>query len=300
MAPPKNTSRKRKRSVKVVDDPRRLREEADQMWEGVRRAAKADYVRDGQVREGGLIWVAGKDAGGGSGLEGDVVFHLRGEPGLGLTFLPDHQLEAEMSLEVGVQAYTDENYVVPEGEVNEFFNEKLYILKKIFQVKTEMLCPKRHGLALSAETGLLSFYSRVETTYHNGYADPLENLSCGAANLLMKTGAMETSFGGPKPHSPWPTDPSENPATTFRLYRCPIPRYPFRLLAPWHRARLTGTLGRSLDYPHAGIIPPDTDFRVLLRRETRVPEIMMLHPGRQQDHLACGDSKKLTQTETRA
>ena len=87
------------------------------MWEGVRRAAKADYVCDGQVREGGLIWVAGKDAGGGSGLEGDVVFHLRGEPGLGLTFLPDHQLEAEMSLEVGVQAYSDENYVVPEGEV---------------------------------------------------------------------------------------------------------------------------------------------------------------------------------------
>ena len=163
-----------------------------------------------------------------------------------------------------------------------------------------MLCPKRHGLALSDDTGLLSFYSRVETTYHNGYADPLENLSCGAANLLMKTGAMETSFGGPKPHSPWPTDPSENPATTFRLYRCPIPRYPFRLLAPWHRARLAGTLGRSLDYPHAGIIPPDTDFRVLLRRETRVPDIMMLHPGRQEDGLACGDSKKLTQTETRA
>jgi len=122
MAPPKNTSRKRKRRVKVVDDPRRLREEADQMWEGVRRAAKADYVRDGQVREGGLIWVAGKDAGGGSGLEGDVVFHLRGEPGLGLTFLPDHQLEAEMSLEVGVQAYSDENYVVPEGEVNIWAN----------------------------------------------------------------------------------------------------------------------------------------------------------------------------------
>jgi len=145
-----------------------------------------------------------------------------------------------------------------------------------------MLCPKRHGLALSDDTGLLSFYSRVETTYHNGYADPLENLSCGAANLLMKTGAMETSFGGPKPHSPWPTDPSENPATTFR------------------RARLAGTLGRSLDYPHAGIIPPDTDFRVLLRRETRVPDIMMLHPGRQEDGLACGDSKKLTQTETRA
>lgn len=92
------------------------------MWEGVRRAAKADYVRDGQVREGGLIWVAGKDAGGGSGLEGDVVFHLRGQPGLGLTFLPDHQLEAEMSLEVGVQAYSDENYVLPEGEVNIWAN----------------------------------------------------------------------------------------------------------------------------------------------------------------------------------
>ena len=90
------------------------------MWEGVKRAAKVGYVPGGQVREGGLIWVAGKDAGGGSGLEGDVVFHLRGEPGLGLTFLPDHQLEAEMSLEVGVQAYSDENYIVPEGEVNIF------------------------------------------------------------------------------------------------------------------------------------------------------------------------------------
>jgi len=127
-----------------------------------------------------------------------------------------------------------------------------------------MLCPKRHGLALSDDTGLLSFYSRVETTYHNGYADPLENLSCGAANLLMKTGAMETSFGGPKPHSPWPTDPSENPATTFCLYRSSIPWYPFRLLAPSHQARLASTLGCSLDYTNAGIIPPDTDFRVLL------------------------------------
>ena len=163
-----------------------------------------------------------------------------------------------------------------------------------------MLCPKRHGLALSDDTGLLSFYSRVKTTYHNGYANPLENLSCRAANLLMKTGTMKTSFGRPKPHSPWPTDPSKNLATTFCLYHCPIPRYPFRLLAPWHRARLAGTLGRSLDYPHAGIIPHNTDFRVLLRRETRVPYIMMLHPGRQEDGMACGNSKKLTQTETQA
>ena len=68
MPPPKNTSRKRnlraarKMRVKVVaDDPRHLREEADQ--------------------------IAGKDAGGGSGLKGDVVFHLRGEPGLRQEFL---------------------------------------------------------------------------------------------------------------------------------------------------------------------------------------------------------------------
>ena len=97
------------------------------MWEGVKRAAKASYTmgRSGTgVREGGLIWVAGKDAGGGSNLEGDVVFHLRGEPGLGLSFLPDYQLEAELSLEVGVQAYTDNNYLLTEGAV-----------------KTEMLCP---------------------------------------------------------------------------------------------------------------------------------------------------------------
>ena len=46
----------------------------------------------------------------------------------------------------------------------------------------------------------------------------------------MKTGALETCFEGPKPHSPWPTDPSENPEKVYRVYRCPIPRYPFRLL----------------------------------------------------------------------
>ena len=256
------------------------------MWEGVKRAAKASYTmgRSGTgVREGGLIWVAGKDAGGGSNLEGDVVFHLRGEPGLGLSFLPDYQLEAELSLEVGVQAYTDENYMVTEGTV-----------------KTEMLCPERHGLALSPHTGLLSFYTRVETTYHSGYSDPLENLACGSANLLMKTGALETCFGGPKPHSPWPTDPSENPEKVYRVYRCPIPRYPFRLLAPWHGARVGGTLGRSLDYPHAGILPPETDLRVLLRRETRVPDIMMLHPRNQEARHACGDGKGVTQSETRA
>ena len=287
MGPPKNTSRKRIRPKKktLSVDPQHLREEADQMWEGVKRAAKASYTMGGRgagVREGGLIWVEGKDGGGGSNLEGDIVFHLQGELGVGLTFLPDYQLEGEMSLEVGVQAYTDDNYLLKEGAV-----------------KAEMLCPERHGLALSPHTGLLSFYAKVETTYHSAYSDPLENLACGSANLLMKTGTLETCCGGPTPHSPWPTDPTENPAEKFRVYRCPIPRYPFRLLAPWHRARVGGTLGRSLDYPRAGFLPPETDFRVLLRRETRVPDIMMLHPARQAASHACS-SQTQTEDVTRA
>ena len=294
MAPPKNTSARRRnrrktnrKTVSGGDDPRRLREEADQLWEGVKRAAKVRYTmgRAAGVGEGGLIWVAGKDGGGGTNLEGDVVFHLRGEPGLGLTFRPDYQLEGEMSLEVGVQEYTDDNYLMTEGAV-----------------KTEMLCPPRHGLALSPHTGLLSFYHRVETTYHNAYNDPLENLVSGSANLLMKTGALESCFGGggaPAPHSPWPIDPTEDPSKKFRVFRCAIPRYPFRLLAPWHRARVTGTLGRSLDYPQAGILPPETDLRVLLRRETRVPDIMMLHPSRQVARDACS-GQTLTDDKTRA
>lgn len=266
-----------------------MREEGSQMWEGVKRAARASYTQGRGVREAGLIWVEAQAGGGAVNLEGDVVFNVRGEPGIGLTFLPAYQLEAEMSLEVGVQEYTDLNYMMTEGEV-----------------KTEMLCPARHGLALSPSLGLLSFYNRVEVTYHNAYTDPLENISCGSANLLVKTGALEKGFGGGGVSMdqevegvPWPVDPTQDPVTQFRVYRSRIPRYPFRLLAPWQQPRVAGTLGRSLDYPEAGIIPPDTDFRVLLRRETRVPDIMMLMPLKQKASLACG-ADKLIDSDTRS
>ena len=227
MAPPKNTSARRRnrrktnrKTVSGGDDPRRLREEADQLWEGVKRAAKVRYTmgRAAGVGEGGLIWVAGKDGGGGTNLEGDVVFHLRGEPGLGLTFRPDYQLEGEMSLEVGVQEYTDDNYLMTEGAV-----------------KTEMLCPPRHGLALSPHTGLLSFYHRVETTYHNAYNDPLENLVSGSANLLMKTGALESCFGGGgrrRPTAPGLSIPRKTRPKSFASFAAPSRDIPFASWPP--------------------------------------------------------------------
>ena len=270
------------------------------MLEGAKRASRAAYTMGSKVRDGGLFLVPGTDAGGASNLEGDVVFNVAGQPGLGLTFLSDYQLEAEMSLSVAVVEFTDENYML---KVSAPGGGPLTTI--------ETLCPDRHGLTLSPCGGVLSFYNRVECTYANGYTDPLENLVCGSANLLSKTSALEASLGQPGGGGEgqpcfnrgadkvrqrtvnWPTDPTEDPEQSFRVYRSRIPRFPFRLLTPWQAPRLEGTLGRNLDYPKAGLIPPDTDFRVLLRRETRVPDIMLLFPFRQRAELCCGEKTTL-------
>ena len=280
------------------------------MLEGAKRASRASYTMGSKVRDGGLFLIPGTDAGGASNLEGDVVFNVAGQPGLGLTFLSDYQLEAEMSLSVAVVEYTDHNYMLTVSASGGGGGPETTI---------ETLCPDRHGLTLSPSGGVLSFYNRVECTYANGYTDPLENLVCGSANLLSKTSALEASFGQPggrggegeagrREGQPcfnrgvdklrqrtvnWPTDPTEDPEQSFRVYRSRIPRFPFRLLTPWQAPRLAGTLGRDLDYPKAGLIPPDTNFRVLLRRETRVPDIMLLFPLKQRAELCCGEKPTL-------
>ncbi len=276
---------------------RRLRETAESLVEGSKRAARARFtVSRGQIREGGVLLVPGRDAGGTTDLVGDVVFQVTGDPGRGLTFLPEYQLEGEVSILVGVQEYSDENFMMPQGSV-----------------KQVPLCPDVHGLALSPTAGLMSLFHQVEVTYGGSYQDPLENLICGGANVAGKISALEASLGpldpgGEEdedrvsrpcfnreadeyrpPNNEWPlTDEGVN---EFRVYRSRIPRFPFRVLSPWQRARVQGTLGRRIDYPPCGIVPPGVDFRVLLRRETRVPTLMLLYPMRQDAKFPCGDAE---------
>ena len=282
---------------KVRGGERRLRETAESLVEGSKRAARARFtVSRGQIREGGVLLVPGRDAGGTTDLVGDVVFQVTGDPGRGLTFLPEYQLEGEVSILVGIQEYSDENFMTPQGTV-----------------KQVPLCPDVHGLALSPTAGLMSLFHQVEVTYGGSYQDPLENLICGGANVAGKISALEASLGpldpgGEEdedrvsrpcfnreadwyrpPNNEWPL--TNDGANEFRVYRSRIPRFPFRVLSPWLRARVQGTLGRRIDYPPCGIVPPGVDFRVLLRRETRVPTLMLLYPMRQGAKFPCGDAE---------
>ena len=294
MRRPKSRLRHKKRSSKE-DGEQRLRETGESLVEGSKRAARARFtLSQGQIREGGVVLVPGRDAGGSTDLAGDIVFQVGGDPGRGLTFLPEYQLEGEISILLGVQEYSDENYMLEVGTQQQV-----------------PLCPDLHGLALSPTAGLMSLFRQVEVTYGGSYQDPLENLVCGGANVAAKISALEASLalelGGDDededrvgrpcfnreadrfrpPNNEWPL--STDGANEFRVYRSRIPRFPFRVLSPWQRARLRGTLGRRIEYPPCGLVPPWVDFRVLLRRETRVPDIMLLYPMRQRSGLPCGD-----------
>jgi len=290
--------RRNKKRGEAVHDGKRLREEGEKVMEAVKRASRASFtLGGGSLREGGLVLVPGQDAGGGTNLSGDIVFQLKGLPSLAVTFLPDYQVEAEMEMTLTVQEFTDNTYLL-EKEVS-------------FE---QPLCPEVHPLVLSPTCSLLSFYNRVDVTYHHSYTDPLDNVQCGAANMLVKVGALEASFGTPpgigvpvfnrgreelrSSMKDWPADTQ----TGFRQYRARIPRFPFRRLSPWQQPRVQATLGKSVQYPTVGIIPPDTDMRVLFRRETRVPDLLLLYPwgGNLGKYASSGGGdKELTQTETR-
>lgn len=288
---------KRKRAAAEAEG-KRLREESEKTYEGVKRASQTSFnLGGGRIKEGGLVLVPGKEAGGSKDLKGDVSFFWPGQPTMGLSFLPDYQLEGEMCLMVSVQEFTDATYLTPQGEV-----------------KTEPLCPDVHKLTISPTCGLLSLFNRVEVTYNNNYMDNLDNMVIGGSNMLVKVGALEASLGagtgvgvpgfnrseselGPT-MSVWPTGDTQG----YRLYRSQIPRFPFRRFSPWQQARVESMLGRSVNYPQGGLIPPETDLRVLLRRENRVPDIMLMYPlgggGKLGQYV--GQAQALTQTETRA
>ena len=88
----------------------------------------------------------------------------------------------------------------------------------------------------------------------------------------------------------WPTNPRrDGNEAGYRTYRARIPRFPFRTLSHWQAARLTGA-------PRVGIVPPNTDLRVLLRREQRVPMIMQAFPLRQSHKAACSKTATLSGT----
>ena len=275
-------------------EERKLRQEGERVLDAVKKMASRTFTLGQGVSEGGIEFVPASDAGGGSSnLTGDVVFNLKGQPNLALTFLPEYQLQAEMELVVEVQQYTDVNYMVKEGEP-----------------RTEILCPERHGLLLSPSNSVTSLYNRVEVCYNGSYVDGLDSTSCGSANLLSKTGNLEASFNpvyststpsfnrtadelksGPGELSRlWPTNPRrDGNEAGYRTYRARIPRFPFRTLSHWQAARLTGA-------PRVGIVPPNTDLRVLLRREQRVPMIMQAFPLRQSHKAACSKTATLSGT----
>ena len=291
-------------SVGDTDKKSKLRQEGELILEVVKKMAGRSLTVSRKVQEAGLELVSGTDAGGGTNLQGDIAFVLKGQPGMGLTFLPDYQLEAELEITVQIQAYSDENYLKAEGDPVE-----------------EILCPARHGLCLSPSNGLLGFFNKVDVTYDSVYLDGLDNTVCGAANLMAKTGSLEASFNpaflsvgvvtkssssssslpcfnrefkdlvrGPgNLDRLWPDHPQLDKG--FRTHRAAIPRFPFRVFPPWQTQRLAGILSPP---PLVGVIPPDTDFRVLLRRETRVPDIMQLLPLNLSSELACAAESKRT------
>ena len=66
-----------------------------------------------------------------------------------MTFLPDYQVEAEMEMTLTVQEFTDNTYLLEKEVPCE-----------------QLLCPEMHPLVLSPTCSLLSFYNRVDVTYH--------------------------------------------------------------------------------------------------------------------------------------
>ena len=131
----------------------------------------------GQIREGGVVLVPGRDAGGSIDLAGDIVFQVGGDPGRGLTFLPEYQLEGKILFLLGIQEYSDKNYMLEVGSLQQV-----------------PFCPDLHGLALSPTAGLMSLFCQVEVTYGGSYHDLLKNLVCGGANVAAKISALEASL----------------------------------------------------------------------------------------------------------
>ena len=291
--------RKRARRSEAGGEGKKLREEGEQVMEAIKKAASKSYALGRKVKDGGMILVPGLNGGGGTGLDGDISFTVKGQAGVALTFLPGYQLQGEMEIEVEVQQYSDDTYLATKGVAF-----------------TETLCPEIHNLCLSPCSGILSFYNKVDLTFDSTYLDGLDTTSCGAANLLAKCASLEASFdpaegedgracapcfnrsaidirrGRGNLSGVWPADPLKDGG--YRTYRAKIPKFPFRIMPPWTEARL------PRDYPRVGIVPPDVDMRVLLRRETRIQDIMHFFPLRQSGKFGCSPASALTDTDTRS
>ena len=72
------------------------------MMEAIKKAASKSYALGRKVKDGGMILVPGLNGGGGTGLDGDISFTVKGQAGVALTFLPGYQLQGEMEIEVEV------------------------------------------------------------------------------------------------------------------------------------------------------------------------------------------------------
>jgi len=297
---------------------KKLRGEGEQGLESLKRFGGRRFQLNRNVNDLGAHPILGQNAGGGTEFDGDLVFHIPGTPSVAVTFLPQFQLLFEARITVKVTEYANKDYLS---------------VKTGTETTEETLVPRKHGLAPSPSNGLYSLYDKTTISYNHGYEEALDNLTCGSANLLAKTGVLEASFnphwrpgggGAASDFDPptyalpafnrtaeeilqegaglvdrvWPTKTTES---GYRTYRSRIPKYPFRTLAPWQQARLTESLGGGGGvYPKVGIIPPNVDVRLVLGRDQKVPHIMQLIPLHQKGSQAGDDPAEFSDTVTKA